>query len=139
MTLLAKKIHSIILYVTFHDIGSPNISSLTYNTTLGVVTCISTIGPATTVTWSRSGSAYQQSKIVVDTVTAAYNNLLSITSSQISDYTGTFTCTVSNSRGSSSMTTGEFKCNIILTICSIFFLLTLFCCSNSTVWKWNII
>ena len=103
----------LVLYI-FHDIsGSPVVSSLTYNTTSGVVTCISIGGPATTVTWSRSGLTYQQSKIVVDTVNATYHNLLSITSSQISDYTGIFTCTVNNSRGSDISSTAEFKGNIL--------------------------
>ena len=93
----------------FHFLGSLVISSLTYNTTSGFITCISTGGPATTVTWSRSGSSYQQSKIVVDPITATYHNLLTFTSSQISEYSGTFNCTVSNSRDSYSMVTGLYE------------------------------
>ena len=129
------------LYI-FHDIsGSPVISSLTYNTTTGVVTCISTGGPATTVTWSRSGPSYQQSKIVVDTINATYHNLLSIKSSQVLDYTGTFNCTVCNSRGSTFTNTAEFKGNFIFNLQHWYYLLHLnilfYFCSYSyrTFWK----
>ena len=103
------------LLLHFHAIsGSPVISSITYNTTSGVVTCISTGGPATTVTWSRSGPSYQQSKIVVDTINATYHNLLSIKSFQVLDYTGTFNCTVCNNRGSTFTNTAEFKGNFLI-------------------------
>ena len=93
----------------FHSfIGSLEIQSLTYDTVSGVLTCISTGGPTTGVTWNRSGQVYNQNKIV-DTVNGIYHNLLTITSSQISDYTGSFNCTVRNIRGSKSWTTGDFK------------------------------
>ena len=96
-------------YLLHFFTGSTEIRSLTYNTTSGVLTCISTGGPATDVTWNRSGQVYNKNKIVVDTVNGIYHNLLTITSSQISDYTGSFNCTVRNIRGSKSWTTGDFK------------------------------
>ena len=86
--------------------------TLSYNTTTGVVTCISTGGPVTNLTWNRSGGSYSQSKIIVDTVSATYHNLLYISSNTLSDYTGIFSCTVSNSRGSSSKHSKEYKCKI---------------------------
>ncbi len=74
------------------------------------MTCISTGGPVTNLTWNRSGGSYSQSKIIVDTVSATYHNLLYISSNTLSDYTGIFSCTVSNSRGSSSGATDNIKC-----------------------------
>ena len=96
-------------YLLHFFTGSTEIQSLTYNTASGVLTCTSTGGPATDVTWNRGGQVYNQNKIVDDTVNGIYYNLLTITSSQISDYTGSFTCIVRNTRGSSSRTTGEYK------------------------------
>ncbi len=86
------------------------ILSLSYNTTSGILTCISTGGPVSNLTWNRIGGSYSQSKIIVDTVSATYHNLLYISSNTLSDYTGTFTCSVSNSRGSESRTTDNIKC-----------------------------
>ncbi len=74
------------------------------------MTCISTGGPVTNLTWNRSGGSYSQRTIIVDTVSATYHNLLYISSNTLSDYTGIFSCTVSNSRGSAFKTSDEFKC-----------------------------
>ena len=82
---------------------------ISYNTTTGVVTCISTGGPVANLTWNKSGGSYSQSKIIVDTVSATYHNLLYISSNILSDYTGIFTCTVSNIRGN-AFQTAKFKC-----------------------------
>ena len=89
-------------------VGIPTLSadSLSYSTSSGTLSCVSTGGPASTVSWRKDGvpitsSSYTQSQIVVDTETATYHNLLSISSSNIRDYNGTFSCTVSNSRGHS--------------------------------------
>ena len=70
------------------------------NTT--TLTCTSTGGPPTTVTWSKNGvlvddSLYWQNQRVVDTETATYENTLS--SDEIHNFIGTFTCEVSNVRG----------------------------------------
>ncbi len=76
------------------------------------MTCTSTGGPVTALTWNRSGGSYSQSKIIVDTVSATYHNLLYISGNTLSDYTGIFNCTVSNSRGSASRSTDNYKCKL---------------------------
>ncbi len=93
----------------FFIIGLLDIQNIIYNTTTGVVTCVSTGGPVTTLTWNRRGGSYSQAKIIVDTISATYHNLLSISSNTLSDYTGIFSCTVGNSRGTTYMTTTESK------------------------------
>ena len=74
------------------------------------VTCTSTGGPATTVTWRKNGTVitpsvtYQQTKRVVDPVTGTYQTVLTIDPSVgQSDIVGTYNCTVENNRGSSSL------------------------------------
>ena len=81
---------------------------MSYSCPFHTLTCVSTGGPATKVTWRKDGviispssPSHQQSQRVVDTTTATYHNLLSITSSDISDYNGSFNCTVNNTRGNS--------------------------------------
>ena len=71
------------------------------------LTCTSTGGPPTTVTWRKNGvlvndSVYQQSQIVLNTTTATYENILY--SDHIEDLVGSFTCRVINSQGNNSMT-----------------------------------
>ena len=101
-----------IILLTTHDfamiIGAQVVSMLSFSRPSHTLTCVSTGGPATNVTWRKDGviispssPSHQQSQRVVDTTTATYHNLLSITSSDIRDYNGSFTCTVSNTRGSS--------------------------------------
>ncbi len=85
------------------------ILSLSYNTTSGILTCISTGGPVTNLTWNRIGGSYSQSKIIVDTVSATYHNFLYISSNTLSDYTGIFSCIVENDKRRIFMTTHEFK------------------------------
>ncbi len=101
-------------YFNYHYmfIGSLLIQSILYNTTTGVVTCVSTGGPVTDLTWNRRGGSYSQSKIIVDTSSATYHNLLYISSSTLSDYTGTFNCNVSNSRGIASSVSDDYKCEL---------------------------
>ena len=90
-----KKIIINIIWV----IGKPYISSITYSPSTRALTCISSGGPASEVTWSRSGPQYQEHQQIEDTTTATYLNILTIDSNNVSDYVGTFTCTVNNSRG----------------------------------------
>ena len=65
------------------------------------LTCNSSGGPATTVTWERDtvelmdDDQYTISQIVVDTVQAEYSNQLTVTGR----LTGNYECTVSNDRG----------------------------------------
>ena len=96
------------LYVGVYPMGnsgSPSIIGLLYNRSTLTLTCTSTGGPATTVTWRKNGAVvevdgttYHQSQRVVDTRTATYENILS--SSAYANFVGNFTCTVSNARGS---------------------------------------
>ena len=91
--------------------GSPNITSLTFNAQSYTLTCNSTGGPATTVTWKRDGvvitlnATYQQTKRVVDPVAGTYQTVLTIDPSvSQSDIVGTYNCTVENARGETSET-----------------------------------
>ena len=84
-------------------------SSLRYDNQSRTLTCTSTGGPATTVTWRRDGvvitlnATYQQTKRVVDPVAGTYQTVLTIDSSVgQSDIMGTYNCTVENVRGGSS-------------------------------------
>ena len=92
--------------------GSPSVTSLGYDDQSRTLTCISTGGPATTVTWKKDGAVitlkftYQQTKRVVDPVTGTYQTVLTIDPSvSQSDIVGTYNCTVENVRGRSSMMT----------------------------------
>ena len=91
--------------------GSPIVTGLTYNDQSGTLTCISTGGPATTVTWTRDGvvitlnTTYKQTKRLVVSVRGTYQTVLTIDSSlDQSSIVGTYNCTVENDRGSSSET-----------------------------------
>ena len=65
------------------------------------LTCISTGGPPTTVTWRKNGvpvdlSLYEQSQRLVDAVEATYQSVLF--NDNITNFVGTFTCELSNVR-----------------------------------------
>ena len=90
--------------------GSPTVTSLEYDQSR-TLTCASTGGPATNVTWRRDGAVitpnttHQQTKRVVDPVAGTYQTVLTIDSSVgQSDIVGTYNCTVENARGVSSET-----------------------------------
>ena len=97
--------------------GSPNVTSLAFDDQSRTLTCTSTGGPATTVTWRRDGvvitlnATHQQTKRLVDPVNGTYQTVLTINSSlDQSDIVGMYSCTVRNIRGDSSETvvvTGE--------------------------------
>ena len=91
--------------------GSPNVTNLSYEEQSRTLTCTSTGGPATNVTWRRDGivitlnDTHQQTKRVVDSVNGTYQTVLTINSSVgQDDIVGTYTCTVENDRGESSQT-----------------------------------
>ena len=95
----------------FHHAGSPSVTSLTYDDESRTLTCISTGGPATIVSWRRNGvvitlsAAYQQTKTLVDPVTGTYQTVLTINPSlHYSRVVGNYNCTVENARGESSET-----------------------------------
>ena len=89
-----------------YNLGMPRIDSpIEYSFILRTLTCVSTVGPATTVTWSRdnvliSDSQSTRHQQLTDISTDTYHNLLTITSGNIRDHSGSFSCTVSNRRGS---------------------------------------
>ena len=92
-------------------IGSPNVTGLTFDDQSRTLTCTSTGGPATTVTWRRDGvvitlnATHQQTKRLVDPVNGTYQTVLTVNSSVgWSDIVGTYSCTVENVRGESSRT-----------------------------------
>ena len=92
---------------TMHT-GSLSVSHLSYSRLSRTLNCTSTGGPVVNVIWSKDGviispssPSHQWNQNLFDGSTAIYHNLLSITSSDIRDYIGSFTCTVSNTRGSS--------------------------------------
>ena len=91
--------------------GSPNIISLNFDNQSRTLTCASTGGPATTVTWRRDGvvitlnDTHHQTKILVDAVNGTYQTVLTINFSvDWNDIVGTYNCTVHNDRGESSET-----------------------------------
>ena len=95
----------------FHHAGSPNVTSLTYNDESRTLTCTSTGGPATIVSWRRNevvinlGATYQQTKTLVDSITGTYQTVLTIDPSlDQRNIEGTYSCTVENVRGESSET-----------------------------------
>ena len=81
------------LYVGVYPVssGSPFITGLLYNRSTLTLTCTSSGGPATTVTWKKNGAVvevdgttYHQSQGVVNTTAATYDNILS--SADIANY-----------------------------------------------------
>jgi len=98
------------LYVGIYDSGTgvPTATSLVYSETTRSLTCTSTGGPATTVTWRKDGvvitidgTTYQQTKMVTDPVTGSYESVLTIDQST-PDVFGIYSCTVGNTRGTSA-------------------------------------
>ena len=121
--------HTILTCISFHHYfhlyipaGSPTVTSLTFDNESRTLTCTSTGGPATTVTWRRDGvlitlnATYQQTKRLVGAVNGTSQTVLTIDPSVgWSDIVGTYSCTVENDRGESSETVvvpGE-ACSIV--------------------------
>ena len=99
---------------------NPTISSLTYTyqEASRTLTCVSTGSPPTVVEWMKNGqpltidgSLFSLSQTVTDRTASTYNNTLTVSERAPGGVAGTYTCTVSNSLGSATMTTvavGEF-------------------------------
>ena len=70
---------------------------MTFDSNLLTLTCISTGGPATTVTWTRDSTTVTEGTETVlnDPVTGQYTHTLTMTTA------GVYTCTVSNNKPSS--------------------------------------
>ena len=89
----------------------PSIVSLTYESSTGLLICVSTGGPASQVKWNRKGAQYQESQQMINGSSATYHNLLSINSPNLADHSGRFNCTVSNVRGTNT-TAKTYKCEL---------------------------
>ena len=91
--------------------GAPNVTGLTFDRESRTLTCTSTGGPATTVTWTKDGAVitpnttHQQTQMIVDSVGGIYQNTLTIAQSVNGDNLyGLYSCMVENPRGSSNRT-----------------------------------
>ena len=88
-------------------IGNVTNVSIQYDRTSQTITCTSTGGPATDVTWSKDnvnirlsmGGLYQHSQIIINTTSATYENRLRIVDKS-SEAAGNYTCSITNPRGS---------------------------------------
>ena len=72
--------------------GFAVVTYLTYDTVRGVVTCLLQGGPVTNITWNKTGLT---STALLNNELLIYQNNLTITGTNISVYTGIFSCTVS--------------------------------------------
>ena len=96
-------------------------ASLSYDPTSHTLTCVSSGGPVNAVTWTRNGadissSPYQLRQSLEDGTTSTYHNLLTVTNGDVEDYIGSFSCTVSNSRGISPPQTVDVNGMFSITI-----------------------
>ena len=105
-------------------LGSPVVTSLRYDSQSRTLTCTSTGGPATTVTWRRDGvvitlnATHQQTKRVVDPVMSTYQTILTIDPSvDQGSIVGSYCCIVENARGRSSRTVIVGKLTLKYTSC----------------------
>ena len=88
--------------------GRPIITDLTYNESGHTLTCVSTVSPATTVSWMKDGqpltpdgsSYYTLTQTVTDRTTSTYSNVLTV--SEGTAVAGNYICTVTNDLGSDS-------------------------------------
>ena len=94
----------VMLYLIIHA-GAVTISSLRYENSAQTLVCTSTGGPATSVSWTKNnitllvdGTTYQRSQVITDTVTATYENRLTIVS-KTAHLSGVYSCYVQNRRG----------------------------------------
>ena len=75
-------------------------TTLTADPPVFTLNCVSTGGPATTVTWTQDGAILSNdanhafTKTVTDQLTATYSNVLTVTGRE----PGSYTCSVANAR-----------------------------------------
>ena len=97
------------LFILFdvNSIGHMTNVTVQYDRTSQTITCTSTGGPATDVTWSKDnvnirlsmgGQLYEHSQIIINTTSATYENRLRIVDKS-SEIAGNYTCQVTNLRG----------------------------------------
>ena len=91
--------------------GMVSDAEVIYEGSTQTLTCTSSGGPATIVTWTLDespivvdGDTYQTSQIVTDAITATYRNLLTIVAKSAA-LSGTYTCSVGNARGVTTAST----------------------------------
>ena len=104
-----------------HLIGSPSIQSVIFDRNSTTLTCTSTGGPSTIVTWRKNNvpvnlSLYEQRQRLVDAGRATYENVLF--NADIANFVGSFTCEVSNNRDTNEVTV-ELKGWFHIVFCSI--------------------
>ena len=79
------------------------IESLIYNHTSFTLTCTTTGRPVHTITWFKDGATldkeFSQAQIITSTITATYQHTL--TSGDIANFNGSFTCMVEDAEGNS--------------------------------------
>ena len=83
--------------------------------------CISTGGPATTVTWTRDSTTVSEGNetVILNPITAEYVHTLNVTG----DIKGRYTCTVANNKPSSASATMECEdaCNLADILIAVYF------------------
>ena len=110
LTIQSYITHTLVVFNYIYA-GTPIVTGLAFDDQSRTLTCTSTGGPVTTVTWRRDevvitlNATHQQTKRLVDPVNGTYQTVLTIGSSVgWSDIVGTYNCTVENVRGESSET-----------------------------------
>ena len=103
--------------------AAPRVTTLerSISSSFTTLTCTSTGSPPTTVTWTKDGvtlpaneTIYSFTQTLVDRATSTYNNTLTIDASFV-DVIGNYSCSVSNSIGTSSVQETKIKgtnCNL---------------------------
>ena len=92
--------------IIMNSIGNVTNVSVQYDRTSQTITCTSTGGPATDVTWSKDnvnirltmGGLYEHSQIITNTTSATYENRLRIVDKS-SEAAGNYICSITNPRG----------------------------------------
>ena len=82
-----------------------------------ILTCISTGGPATTVSWTRDSTTVNEGNetVLLNPTTAEYLHTLKVTAG---DVKGRYTCTVANNKPSNASATME--CEVVCNLAEIF-------------------
>ena len=102
--------HNIIVMSYVKFTGVPAITDLDYDRASGTLTCISSGGPVDSVIWMKDGSliigdnsAFSQMQTITSTITSTFHHTLS--SSNSSNFVGSFTCTIRDAVGNSNSRT----------------------------------